>query len=101
MVRGVVDPGLGKAAAARQFHTAPKTVRKWVDRFLALGFKGLHDRSSQRLSSPSQAPLTTRDAVEVLRRQRHTQHHIAEALTLSPATVFAHSQGARVEPVSC
>jgi len=33
MVRAVVGGGLGKAAAARQFNTTPKTVAKWVERF--------------------------------------------------------------------
>jgi transposase InsO family protein len=87
MVRVVVDDGMSIAAAARQFNTTPKTVRKWVDRFRALGVEGLRDHSSRPHSSPSQTPLATRDAVEALRRQRHTQQHIAETLGLSPATV--------------
>ena len=33
MVRAVVDGGLSKAAAARKFNTAPKTVAKPVERF--------------------------------------------------------------------
>ena len=37
MVRAVVDFGLRKAAAARQFHTTSKTVAKWVERFEAEG----------------------------------------------------------------
>ena len=48
---------------------------------------GLCDRSSRPSSSPSQTPLATCDAVEALRRQRHTQCHIANQLALSPATV--------------
>jgi transposase InsO family protein len=87
MVRAVVDHGLSKAAAARRFNTTPKTVAKWVGRFIAEGVGGLRDRSSKPLSSPSQTALATRDAVEALRRQRHTQQHIATALGLSPATV--------------
>ena len=47
MVRMVVDFELSKAAAARQFHTTPKTVAKWVDRFEAEGVGGLRDRSSR------------------------------------------------------
>jgi transposase-like protein len=35
MVRRVVNDGLSKAAAARQFNTTPKTVAKWVVRFRA------------------------------------------------------------------
>jgi transposase InsO family protein len=87
MVRVVVDDGMSIAAAAHQFNTTPKTVRKWVDRFRSEGVDGLRDRSSRPLSSPSKTPLATRDAVETLRRQRRTQQHIAEALGLSLATV--------------
>ena len=87
MVRAVVDDGISKAEAARRFNTTPKTVAKWVDRFRGLGVDGLHDRSSAPHSSPSQTPLATCDAVEVLRRQRRTQYHIAAELGLSKATV--------------
>ena len=55
MVRVVVDFGLSKAAAARQFNTTPKTVAKWIERFEADGADGLCDRSSRPHSSPSQA----------------------------------------------
>src|ERR1700733_6970900 len=54
MVRAVLDCGLRKAVAARQFNTTPKTVGKWVERFRAQGVDGLKDRSSRLLSSPSQ-----------------------------------------------
>ena len=87
MVRAVVDHGLSKAAAARQFNTTPKTVAKWVARFRAQGVVGLRDRSSKPLSSPSQTSLATADAVEALRRQRRTQEHIAGELGISKATV--------------
>ena len=87
MVRAVVDGALANAQAARQFNTSPKTVAKWVARFRTLGADGLRDRSSAPLSSPSQTPAATCDAVEVLRRQRRTQHHIAHQLGLSKATV--------------
>ena len=87
MVRAVVDRGMSKAAAARQFNTTPKTVRKWVDRFRADGVDGLRDRSSRPLSSAGQTPLATCTAVEVLRRQRYTGKHIASELGISPATV--------------
>jgi transposase InsO family protein len=87
MVRSVVDSGLSPAAAARRFHTTPKTVAKWVNRFRAEGVDGLCDRSSRPLSSPSQIPLSTADAVESLRRQRCTQEQIAVQLDISKASV--------------
>jgi transposase InsO family protein len=87
MVRAVVDCGLSKAAAARQFNTIAKTVAKWVERFRVEGVDGLRDRSSRPLSSPNQTPAATCAAVESLRRQRYTQPQIASQLGLSQATV--------------
>jgi transposase len=87
MVRAVVDLGLSKAAAARQFNTTLKTVAKWVERFEAEGVEGLRDRSSRPLSSPSQATPATCAAVEALRRQRHTGKQIAAEVGVSAATV--------------
>ena len=87
MVRTVVDHQLTKTAAARQFNTTAKTVAKWVARFRALGAQGLCGRSSRPISSPRQTPPVACDAVEALRRCRHTQDHIASQLDLSRATV--------------
>jgi len=87
MVRAVVDRGMSKAVAARQFNTTPKIVGKWVGRFCAEGVDGLRDRSSRPLSSPSQIPLATADAVENLRRKRRTQEHIAAEIGISKASV--------------
>src|SRR3954470_900589 len=72
MVRAVVDCGMSKAAAARQFNTTIKTVGKWSERFRTHGVEGLRDRSSRPLSLPSQIPLATADAAGSLRRQRPT-----------------------------
>src|SRR5262249_28035880 len=87
MVRAVLDQGLSKAAAARKFNVSPKTAAKWIERFSALGVNGLVDRSSRPHSSPSKTPLATCNAIEEMRRRRHTQAHIAAALGLSPATI--------------
>jgi transposase InsO family protein len=87
MVRTVVEGGLSKAAAARQFNTTSKTVGKWVDRFRAEGVDGLRDRSSKPLSSPGQTAPATCAAIETLRRQRHTGEQIAAEVGVSPATV--------------
>jgi transposase len=68
MVRSVIDGGLSKPATARQFHTTPKIVAKWVERFRAEGVDGLRDRSSRPLSLPSQTAPATCAVVEALRR---------------------------------
>ncbi len=87
LVRSVVEGGLSKAAAARQFNTTAKTVAKWVERFRVEGVDGLRDRSSRPLSLPNQTAPAKCAAVEVLRRQRHTGKQIAAEVGVSPATV--------------
>jgi transposase InsO family protein len=71
----------------RKFNTTSKTVAKWVKRLRAKDLDGLRDRSSRPLSSDSQTPQATCDAIEVLRRQRHTGKQIAAEVGVSPATV--------------
>ena len=87
MARSVIEGGLSKVAAARQFNTTPKTVAKWVARFRAKGVAGLQDRSSRPHSSPGQATPAVCAAVEALRRQRHTGAQIAAEVGVSAATV--------------
>src|SRR5437667_11342796 len=87
MVRCVIDGGLSRAAAARQFNTTSKTVAKWVKRFRAEGVDGLRDRSSRPHSLPSQTAPATRTVIEALRRQRYTGKQIAAETGVSPATV--------------
>jgi transposase InsO family protein len=87
MVRSVVEGGLSKTAAARQFNVTAKTVAKWVGRFRTGGVAGLRDRSSRPHSLPSQTPAVTSSRVEELRRRRYTGRQIAVEVGISPATV--------------
>jgi len=87
MVRSVVEGGLSKAAAVRQFNVAPKTVAKWVNRFHTESVDGLRDRSSRPHSLPSQTAPDTCAVVEALRRQRYTGKQIATEVGVSAATV--------------
>ena len=87
MVRSVVEGGLSRAAAARQFNVTPKTVAKWVKRFRAEGVDGLRDRSSRPHSLPGQTPAAACAAVEALRRRRYTGKRIATEVGVSAATV--------------
>ena len=89
MVRAVLDNGLTRAAAARQFHTTAKTVSKWVRRFQEEGVAGLRDRSSRPLSSPDRTPVATCAVVEVLRRRRYTGKQIAAEVGISPRPLAA------------
>ena len=87
MVRSVIEGGLSKVAAARQFNVTPKTVAKWVKRFRAEGVDGLRHRSSRPHSLPSQTPAAACAAVEVLRRQRYPGKQIATEVGVSASTV--------------
>ena len=51
------------------------------------GSAGLNDRSSRPRHSPRRTPQAVVDRVVALRRQRWTRHRIAQAVTVSPATL--------------
>ncbi len=44
MARSVMEGGSSKAAAARAFHTTPKTVAKWIARFALYAERNLIER---------------------------------------------------------
>jgi DNA-binding NarL/FixJ family response regulator len=87
MVCAVLERGMTHCAAARQFNTTQKTVRKWINRALTEGVNGLRDRSSQPHSLPTQIGVATCDAVESLRRQGRTQKQIAHQIGISQTSV--------------
>jgi transposase InsO family protein len=87
LVRRVLIERQTPKAAATAFGVCVKTVRKWVERFLAEGEAGLMDRSSRphRLRQPTLQAVV--EEIERLRRQRWTGKQIAAASAVSPATV--------------
>jgi len=87
LVRRVLIERQTPKAAATAFGVCVKTVRKWVERFLAEGEAGLMDRSSRphRLRQPTLQAVV--EEIERLRRQRLTGKQIAAASAVSPATV--------------
>jgi transposase InsO family protein len=74
-------------AVAHAAGVCPRTMRKWVRRYLAEGPAGLYDRSSRphRLYRPTPEPVVAR--ICALRRQRWTGKQIAAEVGVSPATV--------------
>jgi transposase InsO family protein len=74
-------------SAAAEFKVDPHTARKWVRRYQQEGRSGLQDRSSRPHHYRRQTHELLTQFVEVLRRQRWTGMHIAQALHLSRATV--------------
>ena len=86
MVRRVLAGELVSMVASA-FSTTPKTVSKWVKRFLKEGTAGLQDRSSRphRLRRPT--PARAVDQVIALRRRRFTRRQIAKETGVSRSTV--------------
>ena len=58
----VVDEGWTYGAAAKLFMVAPRTAKKWADRFRTEGVAGMADRNSRPHASP------TKTKPEVVRR---------------------------------
>ena len=86
----VVDRGWTYATAARMFMVAPRTAKKWADRYRAEGAAGMQDRSSRPHSSPTRTgPEVVRRIVRLRWRQRLGPVQIAGRLGLPASTVHA------------
>ena len=90
LARLVVDHGWRCSAAAKMFMVAPRTARKWADRYRAEGPAGMLDRSSRPRRSPAKTPPQTVRAIVRLRwRHRLGPVQIAGRLGLPASTVHA------------
>jgi len=98
MVRLVVEEGQTLKAAAAAFSVCPKTVRKWVERYRALGATGLQERSSRPARSPARTPAAARQEVWRWREQGLTYAEISEHTGLSEATLSRILRGHRPGP---
>ena len=87
MVGRVVVDGWSVRATARAFAVDPKTVRRWLARYLAEGEAGLRERSCRPRRQPRRTPRRVVREVEALRRQRWTMERIGERVGVSRATV--------------
>jgi len=86
-VRRVLVDQEPPAVVAAALHVSPRTITKWLRRYLAEGPAGLADRSSRPHRSPGATPLPVVRRILALRRQRRTGPEIAEQLRLAPSTV--------------
>ena len=86
----VVDQTWTYAAAAKMFMVAPRTAKKWADRYRAEGAAGMADRSSRPHSSPTKTPpQLVRQIVRLRWRHRLEPVQIAGRLGLQASTVHA------------
>jgi transposase InsO family protein len=86
----VVDRGWTHAEAAKMFMVAPRTAKKWADRYRAEGVAGMTDRSSRPHSSPTKtSPQLVRRIVRLRWRHRLGPIQIAGRLGMPASTVHA------------
>ena len=86
----VVERGWTYAAAAKMFMVAPRTAKKWADRYRAEGPAGMSDRSSRPRTSPTRTnPDLVRQIVRLRWRHRLGPVQIAGRLNLPASTVHA------------
>jgi transposase-like protein len=86
----VIDDGWTYAAAAKMFMVAPRTAKKWAERYRLEGAAGMADRSSRPRTSPSQTgPEVVKRIVRLRWRQRLGPVQIAGRLNMQASTVHA------------
>ena len=97
----VVDSGWTYAAAAKMFMVAPRTAKKWADRFRTEGAAGMVDRSSRPHTSPAKtSPEVVRRIVRVRWRRRLGPVQIAGQLAMPASTVHAVLTRCRINRLS-
>jgi transposase InsO family protein len=86
----IVDDGWTYAAAAQMFMVAPRTAKKWADRYRSEGRGGMVDRSSRPLTCPTKTdPAVMRRIVRLRWRHRLGPVQIGGRLGLQASTVHA------------
>ena len=90
LARLVVDHGWTYAAAAKMFMVAPRTAKKWADRYRGEGVAGMSDRSSRPRTCPTKTPQeVVRRIVRLRWRHRLGPVQIAGRLGMQASTVHA------------
>jgi transposase InsO family protein len=89
LARLIVEQGWSCASAAEMFMVAPKTARKWADRYRAEGPAGMADRSSRPHRCPAKTPPAVVRRIVRSRRLRLGPVQIAGRLGMPATTVHA------------
>ena len=97
----VVEQGWTYQSAAKLFMVAPRTAKKWADRFRLDGAAGMADRSSRPRTSPTKTtPDTVRRIVGLRWRHRLGPVQIAGRLGMPASTVHAVLTRCRINRLS-
>ncbi|MBB1025842.1 MULTISPECIES: IS481 family transposase [unclassified Dietzia] len=90
LARLIVDNDWTYASAAKMFMVAPRTAKKWADRYRAQGPAGMTDRSSRPRTSPNRTgAVMVRTIVRLRWRHRLGPVQIAGRLGIAASTVHA------------
>ena len=90
LARLVVEAGWTYAAAAKMFMVAPRTAKKWAERYRTEGPAGMADRSSRPHHCPSRTPTRVVRRIVALRwRHRLGPVEIGARLGVPASTVHA------------
>ncbi|MBQ6643597.1 MAG: IS481 family transposase [Saccharopolyspora sp.] len=90
LARLVVEQGWTHSMAATMFMVAPRTARKWADRYRTEGTAGMLDRRSRPYHSPAKTPEKLKRKIVALRwRTRLGPVQIAGRLGMPASTVHA------------
>jgi hypothetical protein len=101
LARLIVDQGWTYAAAAKMFMVAPRTAKKWADRYRVEGAAGMADRSSRPHVSPTKtAPVMIRRIVDLRWRKRLGPVQIGGRLGVPASTVHAVLTRCRINRLS-
>ncbi|MEE3750177.1 IS481 family transposase [Mycobacterium intracellulare] len=101
LARLVVEQGWTYAAAAKMFMVAPRTAKKWADRFRTERVAGMADRSSRPRVSPTRTgPRMVRRIVRLRWRHRLGPVQIAGRLGVPASTVHAVLTRCRINRLS-
>jgi transposase InsO family protein len=88
IVERVLHQGHARAHVAAEMGVSRRCVSHWINRFLAEGEDGLHDRSSRPRTSPTRTSAAVEDQVLALReRERRGQDWIGPELGVAARTV--------------
>ena len=101
LARLVVDGGWTYSAAASMFMVAPRTAKKWAERYRLEGTEGMTDRSSRPHHSPTKTPTSVVRAIVALRwRHRLGPVQLGGRLGMPASTVHAVLVRCRVNRLS-
>ncbi|SMC98871.1 IS481 family transposase [Kibdelosporangium aridum] len=101
LARLIVEQNWRPAEAAKMFMVAPRTARKWADRYRLEGEAGMADRSSRPRHSPTRTPEpVVRAIVGVRWRHRVGPVQIGGRLGIPASTVHAVLTRCRINRLS-